>query len=123
MNNNKKRIILKASNPKKEIINFFTKKDFSKSIQKNNDFVKNVLLENPYETYINFRNRLSLYGHNAQFPEFEGVPEFLIKKISIVMSYYNRNEQLIITLNTIIKSNHNVHHHVEASFILCLISN
>jgi hypothetical protein len=89
MNNNKKRIILKASNPKKEIINFFTKKDFSNSIQKNRDFVKNVLLENPYETYINFRNRLSLYGHNAQFPEFEGVPEFLIEKIFQTKEIYD----------------------------------
>jgi hypothetical protein len=97
--NNKSRIESKIIKPKISIIELFQTYDYKPSINSHSEFVKNVLLEKPFETYISFRNRLSVYGHNAEFPEFEGVIGYLIKEIfqnSAIFNFYQNDNNIII---------------------------
>lgn len=75
------RVEKRALNPREDIIRHYQTNNFDESIAKHTRFVKEVMIENPVKTYIDFKDRLRESGPDADFPEFEGVIGYLIKAL------------------------------------------
>jgi hypothetical protein len=73
------RIALRAKSPQQKIMEYFQTKDFAPDIEEHRKFVREVMLNNPFATYMEFRKRLELGGADADFPEFKGVISYLTK--------------------------------------------
>ncbi len=92
------RVSKRATSPKEKIINYFIQNNFDDKIKAHKDFVLKMI-QDPYNTYINFKTRLELEGANAEFPELEGVVGFLIKSIfqnPEILTFFQRNEYKIL---------------------------
>jgi hypothetical protein len=74
------RVLKRALNPKEDIYTFFKTYNYDQVISEHKKFMKHML-ENPYNTYISFKERLEKEGNVASFPELEGVIGYLIKTI------------------------------------------
>ena len=74
------RVKKRATSPKEKITSYFIGNNFDSKIKAHKDFVLKMV-NNPYDTYVNFKTRLESEGADAHFPEFEGVVGYLIKSI------------------------------------------
>jgi hypothetical protein len=75
-----KRIKKRAAKPYDNAVNYLKEVNCEKYIDEYKIFYKKMT-SNPYDTYIELRERLDNYGSIASFPEFKGVIFYLIKKI------------------------------------------
>ena len=92
------RIKKRTLSPKEKITNYYLSENFEDKIKNHNLLVKKMI-ENPYETYINFKLRLEQQGADAEFPEFEGVIGYLIKSIfqnQIIYDFFQKVEYKIL---------------------------
>jgi hypothetical protein len=92
------RIIKRTISPKEKITHYYLSENFEEKIINHNYLVKKMI-ENPYETYLNFKLRLEQQGADAEFPEFEGVVGFLIKSIfqnPVIYSFFEKVEYKIL---------------------------
>lgn len=74
------RVMKRAVGPKSEFISYLKTNNFDEAIHDHKVLIKQIL-ENPFQYYCSFRERLTLHGQDANFPEFEGVISYLVKKI------------------------------------------
>ena len=75
-----KRIKKRAAKPYDNAINYLKEVNCDKYIDEYKKFYKKMTL-NPYNTYIELRERLDKNNSTASFPEFKGIIFYLIKKI------------------------------------------
>lgn len=93
------RIKKRTQNPKELIVSYLKTNNFDENISRHINFVKKEMIENPYEIYLEFRNRLEKEGADANFPEFEGVIGYLTKSIfqdPKITTFFERPEYIIL---------------------------
>jgi hypothetical protein len=98
------RVARRATAPYEEILLLYSTFDYDPWIHEHKKIMNNMLRD-PYNTYIEFKQRLVLEGINASFPEFKGVIGYLIKSIfqnKLIMTFYNSSTALKTMFNIII---------------------
>ncbi len=75
-----KRIARRVEVPYDNAVVYLQNVDCDKYINEYKQFYKKMV-SNPYDTYIELRERLNKHGSTASFPEYKGIIFYLIKKI------------------------------------------
>lgn len=108
------RVKTRVVKPAEQMEELFLTRDYDADLKEYNEFYKN-LMKNPFDIYLNFRNRLEKDGGSASFPEYKGTVSYLCKKIfqtEEILTFLKSNrpilyQQLIIKLISIqIKTKH-----------------
>lgn len=81
INERAERVKKRALSPQLKIYEHFKTYNYDADITEHRKYVREVLLINPYDTYIGLRNRLEVGGADTDFPEFKGVIGYLTKSI------------------------------------------
>jgi hypothetical protein len=92
------RVTRRAVDPRDKIILYFKTTNFDEIIEKHKLIVKDII-ENPYDKYLNLRERLQKYGADADFPEFEGVIGYLTKTLfqnESIVTFFNKPEYSVL---------------------------
>jgi len=84
------RIQRRAKQPLEISLKMFTTTDYKPAIKEHNDMI-NAIVQNPYDKYIELRNRLRKDGSTASFPELKGTVAKLTEAI-----YQDATNQAII---------------------------
>jgi len=94
VNERQARIITRALDPKQKIIEYFSTKNYEEDILEHKTFVRNVMIAEPYSTYMSLRARLSEKGGDADFPEFKGVVSYLTRALfqSEIYKFFQKPE-------------------------------
>ncbi len=79
-NEREERIIKRASNPKMDIEEYFRTTDFTDEISNHKRIMKEII-NNPFKKYKEFKQRLTLNGADAEFPELAGCFYYLVKSL------------------------------------------
>lgn len=97
-NTREARVKKRATQPLKNIYDYYCKYNFDEKIKKHSIIIKKIIDE-PVKNYIDFKTRLELNGPDAEFPEFEGVVCYLIKALfqnEEIFCFFNRIEYKVL---------------------------
>lgn len=75
------RIKVRVKEPLDQVLHLLKTKDYDEIIKHHNNVVMPEIINNPIESYNKFKKRLTEYGSNASFPEFEGVVAYMTKAL------------------------------------------
>jgi len=98
VNQRKARVETRALNPQQKVMIHFKTFNYDTDIAEHKKYIREVMIENPFATYMSFRTRLENQGADADFPEFKGVVGFLTKALfqSEITKMFERPEYSVL---------------------------
>ncbi len=98
INEREERIARRATNPKLDIEDYFRTTDFTEDIANHKKIIKEII-DNPYKKYKELKERLTLHGADAEFPELAGSFFYLIKALyqnELIYNFFKAPEYKIL---------------------------